>query len=576
MPAVAQKVGPQAENAKLEAAVARQPAAAINKSPQQIPLWASDPLPIRFSLKVNTPGDPYEQEADRVVAQVMRMPAAEPLVQRKMCACGRPMGPDGMCDECQGKQMNIQRKSTGDAGQSAAPSIVHQALQQPGRPLDSATRHFMEARLGQDFGRVRVHTDDAAAASAEAVNARAYTAGQNVVFNQGEYRPGTADGNRLLAHELVHTLQQGQGPAPILARKKGDNEDATKQTKLVIEAQKALWDDIHAFFPNDGRKLAGSGYNPAVSQLEVSFVEGLVAGVFHSPPVVIVGKDYLTQKDADKRKAWLKAALAKINEWRVKTGRIDDQDVGDAEVTRHIDKLDLSGKLDVLRKMEARKELVANGKMQEFVRNRIHSTPLMAGAVTKDDGSFEVQFENVKIIVKPDVLDSSEVSSGAHTSIQPVGSPNFNTPGYNWDGAGKIKSITFTPTVPQVVYEIQTHYAPGVEPGGTSGYGFGSRSTDVGEKKTLRFHEGSHGTVFIREVKANISANKYPAWKGKLKQTRQVFEGHLSSYKAGVKKFRDMLAKALETSVQEVDCAGKTIEEYHQEHGTATKVKCNP
>lgn len=306
-------------------------------------------------------------------------------------------------------------------------------------------------------------------------------------------------------------------------------------------------------------------------------MEGLVGGVYFVPPIVIVGKEYAAEKDADKRKAWLEAELAKIDKWRVLTGRIDDQDVGDAGVTKQIDALDLAGKLDVLRKMEARKDLVANLKMQEFVRNRIHSTPLMAGAVTKDDGSFEVQFENVKIVVKPDVLNSAQVASGAETSIQPIGSPNFGYPGYTWDGKGKIDTITFTPTVPDVTYEIQTHYAPGISPNDTSGYGVGTRPGDAGEQTKLRFHEGSHGTVFIREVQANIGAHKYPTWMGRLGQARKVFEGHLTAYRAGIAAFQAVLANALETSTQEVDCAGtKTIVQYHQEHKTTTKVKCQP
>jgi hypothetical protein len=65
----------------------------------------------------------------------------------------------------------------------------------------------MESRFGQDFSDVRVHTDEQAAESAEAVNARAYTVGKDVVFGAGEYEPGTSEGQRLLAHELVHVSQ---------------------------------------------------------------------------------------------------------------------------------------------------------------------------------------------------------------------------------------------------------------------------------------------------------------------------------------------------------------------------------
>lgn len=81
-----------------------------------------------------------------------------------------------------------------------------------GQPLDDRTRTDMEASLGQDFGGVRVHTGAAASRSAEAVQARAYTVGDDVVFRGGSYEPGTASGRHLLAHELTHVVQQRSGP----------------------------------------------------------------------------------------------------------------------------------------------------------------------------------------------------------------------------------------------------------------------------------------------------------------------------------------------------------------------------
>lgn len=83
-----------------------------------------------------------------------------------------------------------------------------------GQPLDPATRAAMERRLGFDFGDIRVHAGAGAAARARAVDARAFTVGRHITFGAGEYRPHTADGRRLLTHELVHAMQQGVGPAP--------------------------------------------------------------------------------------------------------------------------------------------------------------------------------------------------------------------------------------------------------------------------------------------------------------------------------------------------------------------------
>jgi hypothetical protein len=101
----------------------------------------------------------------------------------------------------------VRRFAAGSDGPALAPPIVHEVLRSPGQPLDAATRAFMEPRFGHDFSRVRVHADAQASESAQAVHALAYTVGQDVVFRSGQYQPQTA-GRHLLAHELVHVVQQ--------------------------------------------------------------------------------------------------------------------------------------------------------------------------------------------------------------------------------------------------------------------------------------------------------------------------------------------------------------------------------
>ena len=91
-------------------------------------------------------------------------------------------------------------------------SPVHDVIKSGGRPLEPDVREDMEARLGHDFSDVRVHDDTAAAASATAVNAHAYTVGPNVVFQRDKYDPSTQDGKTTLAHELTHVVQQRSGP----------------------------------------------------------------------------------------------------------------------------------------------------------------------------------------------------------------------------------------------------------------------------------------------------------------------------------------------------------------------------
>ena len=85
---------------------------------------------------------------------------------------------------------------------------MRQVLNSAGQPLDTATRGSMEQRFGHDFGRVRIHADGKADASARAVGASAYAVGPHIVFARGQYAPATKAGEMVLAHELTHVLQQ--------------------------------------------------------------------------------------------------------------------------------------------------------------------------------------------------------------------------------------------------------------------------------------------------------------------------------------------------------------------------------
>jgi hypothetical protein len=154
------------------------------------------PVRIQPKLKVNAPGDFYEQEADRIAEHVMCMP--QPRTQSEAAA-------DTMASPAQVQTSTVPAAG---GGGFAAPPIVDEVLSSPGQPLDSATRAFMEPRFGEDFSRVRVHTDAQAAESASAINARAFTVNRNIVFGSAEYLPASDSGRQLLSHELAHVLQQ--------------------------------------------------------------------------------------------------------------------------------------------------------------------------------------------------------------------------------------------------------------------------------------------------------------------------------------------------------------------------------
>jgi hypothetical protein len=97
------------------------------------------------------------------------------------------------------------------AGAEDHPSVL-EVIGKGGAPLETGLRSEMEAGLGADFGDVRVHTDAPAAASAQSVQARAYTVGSDVVFGEGAYRPDSREGRHTIAHELTHVVQQRLGP----------------------------------------------------------------------------------------------------------------------------------------------------------------------------------------------------------------------------------------------------------------------------------------------------------------------------------------------------------------------------
>ncbi len=143
--------------------------------------------------------------------------ASMPMLQRQ-CACGThtPSG-GGECATCARKR--LRRKATAPGGEFEAPPIVRSVLQGAGRPLEAATRAALEPRFGRDFSAVRVHSDAHAAESARAVGALAYTVGQRIVFGAGRYDPASRAGQRLLAHELTHTLQQAASGGSALSAK---------------------------------------------------------------------------------------------------------------------------------------------------------------------------------------------------------------------------------------------------------------------------------------------------------------------------------------------------------------------
>jgi hypothetical protein len=192
---------------------------------------------VQPKLKIGQPGDKYELEADRMAEQVMRMSDSfcpscvqEGMVQRQ------PMEEEEKKKEeelIQPKSLLSQitplvQRQVEDTEKKKREEEIFQAkvdrggikttanietsvssLKGIGEPLSEATRSYFEPRFGYDFSAVRIHTGSEANEAAKSIDARAFTIGNDVVFGSGSYSPKTDGGKKLIAHELVHTIQQG-------------------------------------------------------------------------------------------------------------------------------------------------------------------------------------------------------------------------------------------------------------------------------------------------------------------------------------------------------------------------------
>lgn len=161
--------------------------------------------------------DALEQEAERVAGDML---AARPPRARR-ADTARP----------------VRTSASSGAQADMQPASVTQALAGGAQALDLPLRQDMEQRFGHDFARVRVHTGPAAERSAQDIEALAYTVGQHIVFGRGQYAPHSERGQRLLAHELTHVVQQGGGTARV--QKKSDESAAAPAGPCQANAEYA-------------------------------------------------------------------------------------------------------------------------------------------------------------------------------------------------------------------------------------------------------------------------------------------------------------------------------------------------
>jgi hypothetical protein len=204
---------------------------------------------IQAKLKVGQPGDIYEQEADRVADEVMRMPELqvqrqqeeEELLQTKPLVEQIPPLAQRQVQVEQEEEVRLQVKDFPGQTPEVAPDLEASinAIRGGGQPLPASTRAFFEPRFGYDFRQVRIHTNARAAETTQALNAQAFTVGCDIVFGAGQYAPETASGQRLIAHELAHTIQQGSSKehlkqdTPTVDGVQRESQNINKQVKVI-------------------------------------------------------------------------------------------------------------------------------------------------------------------------------------------------------------------------------------------------------------------------------------------------------------------------------------------------------
>jgi hypothetical protein len=223
---------------------------------------------IQPKLRVGSPNDRYEREADRVARAVTRLSTPTgseqsvenasvagrtvPRIQR-LCARCRERFQHGLPLNCPDCERTLRRSPSVAGGlptvsDEVASEIAHSRGN--GHPLPPSTRAFFESRFGHEFGDVRVHVGPSAARLNRALDARAFTLGRDVFFGASEYRPESEGGRELLAHELTHVVQQQSMSAPVVQRSPFQVFQQTNRqvANLIIRTHQSIMNGLVPMF----------------------------------------------------------------------------------------------------------------------------------------------------------------------------------------------------------------------------------------------------------------------------------------------------------------------------------------
>jgi hypothetical protein len=529
--------------------------------------------------------------------QVRRITDGGPLLQRR-CACGG-------CQDCANKTLSRRAENRGQKDEHAPP-IVHDVLRSPGRPLDRATRADMERRFGRDFSRVRVHTGDTASRSAASVGAQAYTVGQNIVFGASGLSPTTREGRSLLAHELAHTVQQGDAATHSAASIEiGEAGDAYEREAESAAGAIVRGATINAPSPIRGMRLQASLLDTVVDVL--AFIPRLFGAELFTTNEL---REYL---DGLRKRHAVEDSVFSDNKARACVGRESEFGPYDTDTKTllvremaggHVSFLDEGAIITLLRRAqiaERQKIVTAIGRaflwskfdgsnrrilealsmtaadandalvgrlrsldpdqLKDYQQNT--SDPAVQQAIQRaavmarttapvpntaqltPQGSLTVHINGIDLIVEPDNQLTDPAQAGHGGTICGVLPDVYPTPFL--DAAGNVSGST----IPTMVGHLRTAYAPGVDPtSGKSGYGRGTTQADVAAgNTTLRFHESRHGQDCLDFIGRNPIVQFNPP----VGASQAAFAQSVSAWEAAVKDYND---RALLYSIRNTDCVG--------------------
>jgi Domain of unknown function (DUF4157) len=225
---------------------------AFSKDFSQVPISTTKPEQIMAKLMIGAVGDKYEQEADRVAAQVMRRINAPASVQSGEDETVQREEMETKDNEARLMRSPIIQRKSSDGGIAATPNLeasINRA-RSGGQPMANNIREPMEQAFGADLSGVKIHANAQSDELNRSIQARAFTTGKDVFFRQGAYEPGSLGGQELLAHELTHVVQQNSEAvqrSTLPPHNKNGNRKKEKSGKTKIAIQKTTESVIQAY-----------------------------------------------------------------------------------------------------------------------------------------------------------------------------------------------------------------------------------------------------------------------------------------------------------------------------------------